>query len=381
MSRLLGRLADAIGRHPLVIIACWVAILVAAVPLAVRSQGVLSNGGFEVNGSDSQRILATLEEAKVRGAQPFTLVVRVTDPATGDAELADLKRLFLATIAGQDATPPQFPFGASASADGRVRVVTGYGDYDQNVALDIGQALGRVVGPRGDAERYVVGPAMTYAAFQARTTSDLRAAEELTLPIVAIVLVLLFGSLVASFLPLILAAASVAVALALTFVVASYTEVSIFATTMITMIGIGVAVDYSLFVLARFREELAGGRDRSDAVRVAMETSGTSVVFSGLTVVISLLAILLVPVRAVQSMAAAAAVVTAVAVVAATTALPALLHLLGTRVNRLSVRRPRVGVQPRAGGGAGRCSSCVDRAPSWSWRLPPSCSSQSRRFR
>jgi uncharacterized membrane protein YdfJ with MMPL/SSD domain len=109
---------------------------------------------------------------------------------------------------------------------------------------------------------------------------------------------------------------------------------------MVSMIGIGVAVDYSMFVLARFREELQAGAEPDAAVDTAMRTSGTAVVFSGLTVVLALLALWLVPVRAIQSMAAGAMMVVAVAVLASSTLLPALLHLLGRRIDRGRVRRP-----------------------------------------
>ena len=124
------------------------------------------------------------------------------------------------------------------------------------------------------------------------------------------------------------------IALALVRVISAHTEISIYAESMVSMIGLGVAVDYSLFVLARFREELIAGVAREDAVVRAMRTSGTAVVYSGLTVLVSLGTVLIVPVRAVQSMAAAAMIVVAVAVLAAATLLPALLHLLGPNVDR-----------------------------------------------
>ncbi len=121
-----------------------------------------------------------------------------------------------------------------------------------------------------------------------------------------------------------------------------------YAESMVSMIGLGVAVDYSLFVLARFREELAAGASREDAVVQAMRTSGRAVVFSGLTVLVSLGTVWIVPVRAVQSMAAASMLVVAVAVLRAATLLPALLHLLGPNVDRWRV--PFVGTGDPSGG-------------------------------
>ena len=129
---------------------------------------------------------------------------------------------------------------------------------------------------------------------------------------------------------------------------------------MVTMIGIGVAVDYSMFILARFREELAAGAATELAVAGAMRTSGTAVVFSGMTVIVSLASIWIVPVRAVQSMALAAIMVVAVAVLAAMTLLPAVLTLLGPRINAVRIGR-RAGSRPR--GLLGRWSQRVMRRP------------------
>ena len=191
----------------------------------------------------------------------------------------------------------------------------------------------------GPTRVYVLGAPALYAAFQKIIEKDLARAETLTAPFIAIVLVALFGALVAAMLPLALAIVSVVITFGAVFFAASATEMSVFVTTMVSMIGIGVAVDYSMFVLARFREELAAGADPDDAVDTAMRTSGTAVVFSGLTVVLALLALWLVPVRAVQSMAAGAMMVVTVAVLASSTLLPALLHILGRRVDRGRIRR------------------------------------------
>jgi RND superfamily putative drug exporter len=155
----------------------------------------------------------------------------------------------------------------------------------------------------------------------------------------------LFGAVVAMLVPAALGALSVLITFALVYLVASHTEVSVYATTMVTMIGIGVAVDYSMFILARFREELLAGAPTDRAVATAMATSGTAVAFSGMTVIVSLASIWIVPVRAVQSMALAAIMVVTVAVLAAMTLLPAVLMLLGPRINALRIpgRKQRPG--------------------------------------
>src|SRR6185312_12360188 len=135
-----------------------------------------------------------------------------------------------------------------------------------------------------------------------------------------------------------------------------------YATTMVTMIGIGVAVDYSMFVLARFRDELEDGAVVERAVATAMRTSGTAVVFSGITVIVSLASIWIVPVRAVQSMALAAIMVVAVTIAATLTLLPALLAIVGRRVNAGRIGRRR-STSPASTGFWQRWTAGVMRRP------------------
>ena len=170
---------------------------------------------------------------------------------------------------------------------------------------------------------------------------------------------------------------------------------SVFVTNMASMIGIGVAVDYSLFVLARYREEIAAGREPDDARAIALATSGVAVTFSGLTVIVSLAGLFIVDTMSVRSMALGAILVVAVSVLAATTLLPALIGLAGRRAwepgrvvgsvtgwLRCGDRRAAAAAAPRraiASGRAGRARSCAARCSPRS-APPPSCSrSRSRR--
>src|SRR5262249_14305987 len=193
----------------------------------------------------------------------------------------------------------------------------------------------------GTVRTFVLGPSANYATFQDITEQGLQRAELLSSPVILIVLLVLFGAVVAALVPAGLGAICVLITFALVYAVASHTEVSVYATTMVTMIGIGVAVDYSMFILARFREELEAGRSPAASVAGAMRTSGTAVVFSGLTVIVSLASIWIVPVRAVQSMALAAIMVVAVTLLATVTLLPALLVWMGANVNRGRIGRRR----------------------------------------
>ncbi len=328
--RLLERVSGVAARRSRLVLGLWLLLVLVALPFAALAPGRLSTGGFEVDSSESHREAAFLGDVPGHGTQPFTVVVQAPTAATARARAALIaRRIVVGHPAARLAGPPV------ASADGRTVAVTVLATVDQAPALALSAALKREFQVTSGATRqYVAGPSPTFESIKTRVESSVRSAEVLTLPLVAIVLLVLFGALVATTLPLLLGAACVAVTMAAVFAVASATEMSVYASSMVSMIGIGVAVDYSLFVLARYREEVAAGSRHEVAVATAFATSGTAVVFSGITVIIALASILIVPVRAIQSMALGAMMVTAVAVLAVSTFLPALLDRLGRSVDR-----------------------------------------------
>ena len=156
-----------------------------------------------------------------------------------------------------------------------------------------------------------------------------------------IVLVLVFGALVAAFLPMSIAILSIIVTVAISSVLGQFTSLSFFIVNMITAMGLALGIDYSLFVLSRYREERQAGRDKIDAIVATGGTSSKAVLFSGSSFVVALLGLLLVPDTILRSLALGAIIVGVVTMAAALTLLPALLSLLGDRVNAL--RLPIVG--------------------------------------
>jgi uncharacterized membrane protein YdfJ with MMPL/SSD domain len=343
MERLLARLARAAGRRRWRIVIVWAALLAIALPFAGQVAGALSNGGFDVPGSQSMRLIEARNDAGL-GAQPFTLLVVSDDPVSTSARFSEV---FARVRRGYPEL--RFRLAPVRARGGRVETVTGFSGLSQNQALKLAQRLlDEFEVAHGPVKTYVLGQGAVYATFQHVTQRDLQSAESIGLPIVLVILLALFGAAVAAALPLVLGIVSVVITLAIVRILAAELEISVYAESMVSMIGLGVAVDYSLFVLARFREELAAGSSREDAVVQAMRTSGRAVIFSGLTVLVSLGTVWIVPVRAVQSMAAASMLVVAIAVLAAATLLPALLHLLGPNVDRWRV--PLVGTGDPEGG-------------------------------
>jgi RND superfamily putative drug exporter len=172
-------------------------------------------------------------------------------------------------------------------------------------------------------------------AFNTTLESDLQRAEYVSLPITLLLLLLIFGTVVAAGMPLGVGVLSIVGGIAATFLLSRFTDVSQYALNIVTLIGLAVAIDYSLFVVNRFRDELSAGRSKEDAVAVAMATAGRAITFSGLTVAIGLSAMLFFQGTFLASMGAAGAMVVGIAVFYGLTFLPALLAVAGGGVNRL----------------------------------------------
>jgi RND superfamily putative drug exporter len=181
------------------------------------------------------------------------------------------------------------------------------------------------------------GPVALNHDFTQMVKRDLRRAELVVLPAVLLLLILVFGSVVAAALPLIVGVLGVAAGFAATAILAQLVPVSAYANNVVSMIGLGVAIDYSLFVVSRFRDEMRS-RAPEDALARAMATSGRTVLFSGLTVAIGLLGMILLQMGSISTIGIASTIVVAFAVLYSLTLLPAILAILGPRVNALPVR-------------------------------------------
>jgi RND superfamily putative drug exporter len=330
------RLHDFLARHRRFVLVAWVVVLVAAAPFASRQTENLTSGGFLVPGSGSEKVdqaLADFEDAQREtlavvlaqreGATPAAIRAEIdrVDRVAGEvdhAELTDAAAQRAKASAGQD-TILVIPLDLEGSTDQLADTAV-----DMRDELDVGVV-------RDGVEPHLVGQQALWAGMQELSKEDLEAAETTGFPIVLLILLAVFGSLAAAALPLTLGLGAVFVTGAGIYFLSQATEMSVFVTNVASMIGIGVAVDYSLFVLARYREEIRDGRERDDALRVAMRTSGIAVVFSGITVIISLAGLFLVDSTVIRSMAMGAIIVVAVAILAAVTLLPALISLFGRR--------------------------------------------------
>ena len=207
----------------------------------------------------------------------------------------------------------------------------------------------------------VSGGAVFANAINGRIQDDLKLSEAISIPITFILLVLVFGALVASAMPLIIGVTAILGTFFGLYLLTLITDVSIFALNLTTGLGLGLGIDYALLIVNRFREELRRGISREDAIVNTMRSAGKTVFYSGLTVVLTLVSLTFFPMNFLKSMGYAGAIVVALAVVGALIPLPALLMMLGEKVNKGVVRKK--GLNPKEDGGWARLSRFVMRRP------------------
>jgi uncharacterized membrane protein YdfJ with MMPL/SSD domain len=337
MRDVMIRLAQFLGRRRRWVVAAWVLIVVLAYPFASKQSDHLTGGGFDVPGSQSMKVSEAVQNDFGSQADGIAVVLKAAPGATA----AERDRA-VARVRGQVAKLDDVTLPPTVAAQARrqlrgsdVVLVPLRSDLTSDELIDPAGTLREDLSP-GDAAAgvtpYLVGQPTIWAGMQEISKEDLKKAESSGFPIVALILLVVFGSLAAAALPLALGAVSVLVTGALIYFISLQVDTSVFVTNMASMIGIGVAVDYSLFILARYREEREAGREKGEARARALSTSGLAVTFSGMAVIISLAGLWMVDNQALRSMALGAMTVVAVSILTATTLLPALIAMLGDRV-------------------------------------------------
>jgi heme transporter len=332
------RLSSNLRRYRWAVFAAWLLLLVPSIYLAMNQSGNLTGGGFEVEGSQSLHVQRELEQHfPDQGASPLALVAAPRADASFDdmtAAVGQLERIAAEVPSVKVVPNPQQP----PPQPDRPYVVTLQLDFNNTGAVDVAKQLRQKVGIIGDqpgetengkVRLYVIGQGALGAAATLATKHDIAQAEQWNLPIVLIVLLAVFGSLAAATMPLVLGICTVVVTMGLVYLLSMYTTMSVFVTSTVSMFGIALAIDYSLFILMRFREELRAGRDPQQAADAAMATSGLAVVLSGLTVIASVTGIYLINTPVLRSMATGAILAVAVAVLTSTTLTPAVLATFG----------------------------------------------------
>jgi uncharacterized membrane protein YdfJ with MMPL/SSD domain len=330
-------MAEFLGRRRRLVVGVWVLIVLLALPFAARQTEHLTGGGFDVPGSQSMKVSESLQDDFGSQADGIAVVLKA-DPAATAAERNQAVARLQDEVAGVD----DIALTSAAATQARrqlqgadVVLVPLRSSLSSDELIDPAATLREDLDP-GTAPSgvtpYLVGQPTIWAGMQEISKEDLAKAEATGFPIVALILLVVFGSLAAAALPLALGFVSVLVTGALIYFISLEMTTSVFVTNMASMIGIGVAVDYSLFILARYREEREAGHDKGQARALSLSTSGLAVTFSGIAVIISLAGLWMVDNQALRSMALGAMTVVAVSILTATTLLPALIAMLGDRV-------------------------------------------------
>jgi RND superfamily putative drug exporter len=337
-------LARACSRHPWLAMGAWgVAIVAALAAIALLLPGRLTTEGAGTNNPQSQRAERAIEDAGLIDPQrSFTdiVVVRSERFSVGTRTF----QVFVTGLAAEGAA-------TGAVAGGRTYFTAEDGQLvsrDRHAVIfpivtdeDLVDRVIAVV-ERADAHPdfavSITGEHTLHRDFNELSQDDLKSGElQFGAPAAFVILLLVFGAVVAGLVPLLMAVVSIVVALGLTALLAQPFGLSVFVVNMLTGMGLALGIDYSLFILSRYREERGRGREQMDAIQASGATASRAVLFSGSAFVVAMFGMLLVPSSIMQSLAAGAILVGIVSVASALTLLPALLGLIGDRVNALRI--------------------------------------------
>jgi RND superfamily putative drug exporter len=337
------RLAAASARRPGRTLAVWGLLVLASVGLAVTSLHGLTTTSKVVGTTASSQAEALYSQVTGGDASPPPTDVIVVSSGTATVS-SDAFRSFVAGLTARLRTDPGLS-GVRADLGARSSLVSAGGhaaliELRAATDADIKPAVAAVQAANGTGGFAVAitGNHTVGNDFSTLSASDLHRGEiDFGLPISIVVLLLVFGAVVAGLMPFLMALLSITVGLGIATLVAQEFSLSVFIINMMTGMGLALGIDYSLFVISRFREERARGLGQEAAIVTTGATASRAVLFSGTTFVIALLGLFLVPTNVLRSLAAGAVIVGVVSVAAALTLLPAMLSLIGDRINALRI--------------------------------------------
>lgn len=340
-------LARASASKPWRTIVIWLVLLAAAIVLSTQLLGdALTTSVDFADEPESARAEALIEELRGESTDTEFVVITSEIATARDPGYIDYVQEIQQTLGASAAV---LSVGSYLTEDGPVSesertvllpVVLAGEDSDEVSAN--AEAINETVSEIGSPQGYqtlVAGPATLDNEFDRIIEEDLATGEMIGIAVAILVLILVFGSIVSGVIPIILGVVAIAIATGLAALVGQLFDLSFFITQMITMIGLAVGIDYSLFIVSRYREELAEGLDKISALTRAGATATRAVFFSGLTVVLALVGLMILPNTMFRALGIGAILVVIVAVIASMTLLPAVLSIMGPRVDALKVRR------------------------------------------
>jgi RND superfamily putative drug exporter len=349
--------ARASSRHPGRTLALWALVLVAGIASAATLLGPALTVDFDfTNVPEAKRAAQILEQRRLEeDVLTETFVIDAEDPgAVQDPAFVQRVNGTLSALADLgpgvvQAVPRSFPMSEEAAADPQQAALGPIPSEDGDAVLFTAVLVGEldeatedfpaVEAVREDMsgdglEVYMLGQVSSSEDFQRISEEDIRFGETIGIVAALIVLVVVFGALVAGVTPIVMGVFAIVVTLGVIGLFGLFWNFTFFAPQLVSMMGLAVGIDYSLFIVSRYREERSRGRDKLDAIARSGATANRAVFFSGLTVVLALAGMLLVPTTIFRGLAGAAIIVVILSVAASMTLLPAILSLLGDRVNK-----------------------------------------------
>jgi RND superfamily putative drug exporter len=331
----------------------------------------LDSGGYSDLGSESAKAYDYLTE-KFKVQEPAAILVIDTQNRSVDdpgviAEAAALEAK-VKSVANVDRTLSYWSTGGAPSmkaADDKAAFLFIYTDPDSNDWASLGK-IGEEVQEKFDGKQgsfivYASGGGVITHAINSKIQDDLKIAEAIAIPLTFLLMIFVFGTLVASAMPLFVGITAILGSFLIIYILTFFTDVSVFALNLITGLGLGLGIDYALLIVNRFREELHAGKSVDESIITTVATAGKTVFYSGLTVFVTMASLLLFPLNFLKSFGYAGVAVISLAVVGALIPLPALLAILGHKVDKGVVRR--AGITPKEDGRWAHTARAVMKRP------------------
>jgi len=362
------KLGSLIVKRKRLIFSLFIVAIFSAGAIGTSVFGKLDSGGYNDPKSDSAKAFEYLTDVFKVKDPAVVLVVETPNGVNDPAVVATAAKLeqSIKGEAGVGSTLSYWSTGGAPTLKSSDANSAFLFIYSEDIEWDNVQSLGKRIQEKYDGKFenltvYASGTGVFAHAINTKIASDLKISEAISIPLTFILLVFVFGGLVASAMPLLVGVSAILGSLLVIYLLTLFTGVSVFALNLVTGLGLGLGIDYSLLVVNRFREELHSGKSVDEAIKKTVATAGKTVFYSGLTVVITLAALMLFPLMFLKSFGYAGVTVVIMAVLGALVALPALLAILGKRIDKAVVRKGAL--KPKEDGRWAQTARFVMRKP------------------
>jgi RND superfamily putative drug exporter len=362
------KLGSLIVKRKRLIFSLFIVAIFSAGAIGTSVFGKLDSGGYNDPKSDSAKAFEYLTDVFKVKDPAVVLVVETPNGVNDPAVVATAAKLeqSIKGEAGVGSTLSYWSAGGAPTLKSSDENSAFLFIYSEDVEWDNVQSLGKRIQEKYDGKFenltvYASGTGVFAHAINTKIADDLKLSEAISIPLTFILLVFVFGGLVASAMPLLVGVSAILGSLLVIYLLTLFTGVSVFSLNLITGLGLGLGIDYSLLVVNRFREELHSGKSVDEAIKKTVATAGKTVFYSGLTVVITLAALMLFPLMFLKSFGYAGVTVVIMAVLGALVALPALLAILGKRIDKAVVRKGAL--KPKEDGRWAQTARFVMRKP------------------